>query len=169
LKSLGGEINSEILYKASVLGARVGEIPARLQWPVRDGPPRRSSMKVYRHTMAMLFSGFLFRPMMFFIAPGIWLLALAAYVNIRMLAHFLAAYQTFPNHGMLDRTAAAVALAYQQYPHTFIVGGLMLMLSIQLISLGILALQSKSYFEEIFHLGTNIHKSIQQTRSNRHG
>jgi hypothetical protein len=28
------------------------------------------------------------------------------------------------------------------------------MLAIQLISLGILALQSKSYFEEIFHLGS---------------
>ena len=37
---------------------------------------------------------------------------------------------------------------------TFIVGGIALMLSIQLISLGILALQSKNYFEEIFHLGT---------------
>ena len=32
------------------------------------------------------------------------------------------------------------------------------MLAIQLISLGILALQSKSYFEEIFHLGTAIYR-----------
>jgi hypothetical protein len=31
------------------------------------------------------------------------------------------------------------------------------MLAIQLISLGILALQSKSYFEEIYHLGANLY------------
>jgi hypothetical protein len=38
-------------------------------------------------------------------------------------------------------------------------------LAIQLISLGVLALQSKSYFEEMFHLGTTIHKWTQeQTR-----
>jgi hypothetical protein len=34
-----------------------------------------------------------------------------------------------------------------------------LTLAIQFISLGILALQSKRYFEEIFHLGTTIYRS----------
>jgi len=35
------------------------------------------------------------------------------------------------------------------------------MLAAQFISLGILALQSKSYFEEIFHLCTTVYKSVQ--------
>jgi hypothetical protein len=52
-----------------------------------------------------------------------------------------------------------VGAAYSQFPHTFIAGLLALMLAIQLISLGILSLQSKSYFEEMFHLGTTIHRS----------
>jgi len=36
-----------------------------------------------------------------------------------------------------------------------------------LISLGILSLQSKSYFEEIFHLGTSIYRSIQENGNYR--
>jgi glycosyltransferase involved in cell wall biosynthesis len=166
LKSLGMEINAEILYKAMLLGARVEEIPAHLRWPGTPGAPRRSSMKLYRHTMAMLLSGFLFRPMMFFIIPGLGLLVLAAYVNVRMFIHFSTQFQSLPQYALPDRASAAVAAAYQQYPHTFIVGGLMLMLAVQLISLGILALQSKSYFEEVFHLGTAIHKAVQEARSN---
>jgi hypothetical protein len=51
-----------------------------------------------------------------------------------------------------------VAAAYAESPHTFIVGLLSSMLAIQLLSLGILSLQSKRYFEEIFHLGASIYK-----------
>jgi hypothetical protein len=38
------------------------------------------------------------------------------------------------------------------------------MLAIQLMSLGILALQSKSYFEEIFHLGSTIYRVREEGR-----
>jgi hypothetical protein len=58
----------------------------------------------------------------------------------------------------------AVSAAYNEFPHTFIVGGLASMLAIQLISLGILALQSKSYFEEIFHLGANLNKVMNEKK-----
>ena len=34
------------------------------------------------------------------------------------------------------------------------------MLSIQLISLGVIAAQGKRYFEELFHLGTNILRRV---------
>ena len=166
LKSTGMEINPEILYKALLLGARVEEIPAHLIWPIQHGSPRRSRMKVFPHTMSMLFSGFLFRPMMLFLAPGFALLIFAMYVNIWMLIHFVTRYQNLPQYTwVLDRASAAVAIAYHQFPHTFIVGGLALTLAIQLISLGILALQSKAYFEEVFHLGTNIYKVAQEARN----
>jgi hypothetical protein len=52
-----------------------------------------------------------------------------------------------------------VATAYQEAPHTFFVGLMSLTVAVQFISLGILALQSKRYFEEIFHLGTTIYRS----------
>ena len=54
------------------------------------------------------------------------------------------------------RLGAAVAAAFNMSPHAFIVGGISLMVAIQLISLGILSLQNKRYFEELFHLGTGI-------------
>jgi hypothetical protein len=123
--------------------------------PVGEGARRRSSMKVLRHTMAVLLSGFLFRSVMFFLIPGFALLIFAAYVNAWVVIHFLTQYQNLPQYTwFLSRASNAVAAAYQQFPHTFIVSGLSSMLAIQLISLGILALQSKSYFAEIFHLGT---------------
>jgi glycosyltransferase involved in cell wall biosynthesis len=162
LKSTGMEINPEIVYKAMILRAPVEEVPAHLDWHLQkaDGTKRKSSMKVLRHTMAVLLSGFLFRPVIFFLAPGLLLLILAMYVDAWIVIHFLNQYQNVTTDGWIfARSSDAVALAYSRFPHTFIVGGLASMLAIQLISLGILALQSKSYFEEIFHLGTTIYKS----------
>jgi len=159
LRSLGMEVNPEVVYKAKLLHAPIEEIPAHLDWGLQkmEAVKRRSSMRVLRHTMAVLLSGFLFRPGMFFIVPGLALLLFAVYVNTWMLIHFLDHYQHFPQYAwFFTRASAAVGAAYSQFPHTFIVGLLSLMLAIQLLSLGILALQSKSYFEEIFHLGTSL-------------
>lgn len=167
LKSVGMEINPEIVYKAMILNAQVEEVPAHLDWHLQmaDGGKRKSSMRMLRHTMAVLLSGFLFRPVMFFLVPGVALLLLAIYVDGWMLVHFFEEYQNLSHYTWLpDRASNAVAAAYVQFPHTFIVGGLASMLAIQLISLGILALQSKSYFEEIFHLGTTIYKSTRISR-----
>lgn len=162
LKSVGMEINPEIVYKAMILRAQVEEVPAHLDWHLQkaDSGRRKSSMRMLRQTMAVLLSGFLFRPVMFFLVPGMALLLFAIYVNSWMFIHFFNHYQNLSQYTWLpDRASNAVAAAYTQAPHTFIVGGLASMLAIQLISLGILALQSKSYFEEIFHLGTTIYKS----------
>jgi len=161
LKSMGMEINAETIHKALLLQARIEEIPAHLHWhPQRgDSVKRTSSMKVLRHTLSVLLSGFLFRPVMFFIAPGMALLLASLYANFWMIVHVVekflgsTALPVFP-----ERLDSAVGAAFNEAPHAFIVGGITLMLAIQLISLGILALQSKSYFEEIFHLGTAIYR-----------
>ena len=145
-----------------MLRGRIEEIPAHLDWRLQNaaGPKRKSSMRVVRHTMATLLSGFLFKPFMFFIIPGLVLLVFSLYVNAWMVVHFLEEYQKFSQlTWFFSRASAAVATAYQQAPHTFFVGLMSLMLAIQFISLGILALQSKRYFEEIFHLGTTIYRS----------
>ena len=113
-------------------------------------------MRMLRQIVGTLFSGFLFRPFMFFVLPGLLLLTFSFWVNVWMIVHFFEALSGAPEGPALGVYSWAVAQAYQAYPHTFIVGLLSLMLSIQLISLGILALQSKSYFEEIFYLGSKI-------------
>jgi hypothetical protein len=165
LRSLGMEINPEAIYKTMLLQGRIEEIPAHLNWELQraEGIRRRSSMRLLRHTFAVLISGFLFRPVIFFIVPGLALLLFALYVNTWTVIHFFEQYQNFPQHTwFFSRASLAVGAAYSQFPHTFIVGVLSLMLSIQLISLGILALQSKSYFEEIFHLGTSIYRTTRE-------
>ena len=68
-------------------------------------------------------------------------------------------FQRLPAGRFDYRFSDAVAAAFSQSPHSFLVGGFTLMLSFQLISLGILALQSNRYFEELFHLATSIYKS----------
>lgn len=161
LKSMGMEINAETIHKALLLQARIEEIPAHLHWhPQRgEGAKRTSSMKVLRHTLSVLLSGFLFRPVMFFIAPGLALLLISLYANFWMVVHVVERFldrAALP--GFLERINTAVADAFNEAPHAFIVGGITLMLAIQFISLGILALQSKSYFEEIFHLGTTLYR-----------
>ena len=92
--------------------------------------------------------------------PGLLLLGLSTYVNIWMLIHIAEAYSAINvDVSLTGRLSAAVADAYAAYPHTFIVGLLSLMVAIQLISLGIVSLQSKTYFEEIFHLGSSIKRN----------
>lgn len=170
LRSMGMDINPEVIYKAMLLRARIEEIPADLDWRLQNaaGPRRKSSMKVLRHTMSTLLSGFLFKPFMFFIIPGFVLLLFSLYVNAWMLVHFLAEYQKFPQYTwFFSRASAAVATAYHQAPHTFFVGLMSLTLAIQFISLGILALQSKRYFEEIFHLGSTIYRTTRDDGSAR--
>ena len=61
-----------------------------------------------------------------------------------------------------DRFSEAVARSFQQSPHAFLVVGVTLLLSVQLFSLGMLALQAKQYFEELFHFGTRVYAHTQE-------
>jgi len=118
-----------------------------------------------RHTIATLLSGFLFRPFMFFIVPGAMMLLLSLYLGAWMVAHVVRHYHLLTQYDWPPARASwAVAAAYNERTHAFVIGGMLLMLAIQLISLGILALQSKSYFEEIFHLGTTVYRYLQEDR-----
>jgi len=151
----------EVIYKAMILRAKVVEIPAHLDWSLLVGPNvrRRSSMRILPQIFSTLMSGFAFRPFMFFILPGLFLGAFAAWVDFWIVAHFVEAYRQLPPSAT-DVVTTAVAQAYAHYPYTFIVGLLTTMLSVQLLALGILALQAKRYFEEIFSLGIHLNRRI---------
>jgi glycosyltransferase involved in cell wall biosynthesis len=154
LRATGMEVMPETVYKAMILRAGIHQIPAHLDWGLQvKQQGRQSSMRIIRHMMSTVLSGFVFRPFMFFVLPGLLLLAFSAWVNAWMVIHFFEALAIVPPDAATDSISWAIARAYQDYPHTFIVGLLTLMVSVQLISLGILALQSKSYFEEILYLG----------------
>lgn len=173
LRAIGMEINPEILYKSMLLRARIEEMPAHLDWSAQNahGPSRQSSMRVLRHVLSTVLSGFIFRPFMFFILPGMGLLAFAFYTNVWMFLHFFEQYLSpalAQDPAGLPRMTAALAAAYALYPHTFVVGLLALMLAVQLISLGVLSLQSKKYFEDMFFVASGIHRSIIEQQRSHH-
>ena len=166
LRATGMEIMPETVYKSMILRAGIAQIPAHLDWGLQvKQQGRTSSMRIIRHMLSTVLSGFVFRPFMFFVVPGLVLLAFSAWVNIWMVVHFFDALQMVPPDVATDKVSWAIASAYEDYPHTFIVGLLSLMVAVQLISLGILALQSKSYFEEVFYLGSTMARRQRSAQS----
>lgn len=175
LRSQSMEINPEVIHKLRILGAQIEEMPAHLHWralnpnhPKPEKPSkksrRKSSMKILKHTWSIVFAGFIFRPVMFFLIPGLLSFILSLYANTWALIHCFRQYQILAqSHPFADPTEA-VARAFAYAPHTFFIGGMTLMVAIQLFSLGILSMQSKSYFEEIFYLGTQIYKGERDKR-----
>jgi glycosyltransferase involved in cell wall biosynthesis len=161
-------IHPEIIYKAMILGARIEEIPAHLDWGSQKiiGTQRRSSIRIIASIISNVLSGFIFRPFMFFILPGLFLFCLCLYPIAWALIHTFNAYQNLTLKGLAidHRLSAAVAEAFKISPHSFIVGGVVLMIAIQLMSLGILSLQKKRYFEELFHLGSAIYSNNKQEK-----
>lgn len=162
LRGTGMEIMPEVVYKTMVLRGRIEQVPAHLDWTrqLAAGPRRSSSMRILRHVFSTILSGFVFRPFMFLVMPGLLLLAFSLYVNAWMFIHFFNALAQLPAE-QRDLTGA-FAIAYADHPHTFIVALLSLMLAIQLIGLGIVALQSKRYFEELYYLGVSVRRSVKR-------
>lgn len=150
LRSMGMEINPEVIHKTMLLNARIEEIPAHLHWKSPKIKPnkrqkrqrRQSSMKILRHTMAVILSGFIFRPVMFFLVPGLILLMLSLYANIWVLIHCWEQYTVFAEQTFFPDLTEVVAAAFYQFPHSFIIGGMSLIIAIQFLSIGILSLQN---------------------------
>lgn len=163
LKTKDYEINPEILYKAMILRARIIEIPAHLDWTEQNkfAGKRTSSIRMIRGFFSGLMSGFIFRPYIFFMGVGTILMLLSLYQLIWLLADTLAALKTVLASGiqMNSPFSYSLSLQFQKNPQSFLVGGITFLAAIQFLSLGFLSLQSKRYFEELFHLGTSLKKS----------
>ena len=164
LRSMGMDVMPETLYKAMVLQARIREVPARLDWGPQLvlGAGRTSSMRVIRHVFSTILSGFVFRPFLFFVIPGVLIGTFSLYVNFWMFVHFFEEITVLNQSGVAYSYSDAFAAAYRANPHTYIIGFLSLMLAIQLVGMGLIALQSKKYFEDLFHLGSTRLRDIRQ-------
>lgn len=172
LRCTGMDVMPEMIHKAKLLRASIEEIPAELNWERQnrlDGR-RRSSLRILQQIFGTTVSGFILRPFTFLLVPGLLLLAFSAYVNTWMVIHFMDAYVELSATPDTARDmSAAVSLAYSQYPHTFIVGLLSLMLSLQLIGMAMLSLQNKKYFDELFHLGSTLLRERREADQRREG
>ncbi len=179
LRASGMDINPEVINKALLLHAHVEEIPGHLHWHVQPPPEksksqtpkktaqqrRRSSMRLLHHTWDILFSGFLLRPVMFFVLPSLAFFGIGVYASIWVLIHCWTNYQKLAQHTPFPSPTDAVAQAFSQAPHTFFIGGMATMLGVQLLSLGILSAQNKSYYEELFCLGTTLYRQTQEKQT----
>jgi glycosyltransferase involved in cell wall biosynthesis len=170
LKSMDVEINPEIIYKAKILRARIMECPAHLDWkPGFEARSRvnhrKSSLKVARSMAHHILSGYIFRPFMFFIVPGGIIFVLSLYPLIWTVIHTIHEYRRIAGTGLsFDyRLSEAIGAAFRTAPHSFIVGGIALLVAIQFFSLGLLSLQKKRYFEELYYLNMTIHKDLRDS------
>jgi glycosyltransferase involved in cell wall biosynthesis len=153
--SMGMEVNSEILYKAMVLRARIEEIPAVLRWhtldlPADGKPPRKSSMRIAKYVLTLLVSGFLYRPIMFYLVPAVLALLIATVCGVIVL------FESITGGGILN--------AFHAAPGEFILGLLCIVAAMQLLACGLIALQNKCYFEQMFHLGTTTYRASREWR-----
>ncbi|MEO8720412.1 MAG: glycosyltransferase family 2 protein [Ginsengibacter sp.] len=158
LKTKDYEVSPEILYKAMILRARIVEIPAHLDWTEQNKykNQRTSSIKVIRSFFSGIMSSFIFRPYIFFLTIGTFLMLLSMYELIWLLVDTLSdiSQTAAPNASF----STSLAFQFRKNPQSFVVGGITFIAAIQFLSLGFLSLQSKRYFEELFHLGTSINK-----------
>ncbi len=157
LKTKDYEISPEIIYKAMIVRARIVEIPAHLDWTGQNeyAGKRTSSLRVLRSFFSGLMSGFIFRPYIFFMGIGIFLMLLSLYELVWLLYDTLSyiAQSNTPSN-----FSDSLALQFKRNPQSFLVGGITFIIAIQFLSVGFLSLQSKRYFEELFHLGTSFKK-----------
>lgn len=169
LKTKDYEVNPEIVYKAMILRARIIEIPAHLDWTeqnkVKKG--RTSSIRILHGFFSGLMSGFIFRPYIFFLGVGFILLLISFYIIAWLLYHTLAVMPeiTVETSYFDDRFSYAIARVFKERPHSFFVGGFTLLAAFQILSLGFMSLQSKRYFEELFHINTSILKKFKKELS----
>lgn len=164
LKTKDYEINPEIMYKAMILRAQIIEIPAHLDWTEQNKVTneRTSSIRIIKGFFSGTMAAFIFRPYIFFIGIGSVLMLLSMYQLVWLLFDTLRDLKICFSSGDSTSCSFSISLAKQflLHPQSFLVGGITFLAAIQFLSLGFLSLQSKRYFEELFHLGTSLKKKL---------
>jgi glycosyltransferase involved in cell wall biosynthesis len=163
LKTKDYEINPEIIYKSMILRARIVEIPAHLDWTEQNKytGKRISSIKVIRGFFSGIMSAFIFRPYIFFIGIGGIIMTLSLYELIWLFYDTIIDINQCLISGTTTSFSLSLAKQFVKNPQSFLIGGITFVVAIQFLSVGFLSLQSKRYFEELFHLGTSLKKQNQ--------
>jgi len=145
-----------------ILRARIIEIPAHLDWTEQNkfAGKRTSSIRLLRGFFSGLMSAFIFRPYIFFMVIGVILMGLSMYQLVWLLFDTIASWHDVLVQGIQTDYpfSYSLSLQFNKNPQSFLVGGITFLAAIQFLSLGFLSLQSKRYFEELFHLGTSLRK-----------
>lgn len=153
LRCAGTDINTEIVYKAELLGARIIEVPAHLDWETarRDAPGRVSSVKVARSIGQYLKAGLWFRPAA--LLNGAAAMSAAVLGGCAAVLVALAVRTAWRAEGAVPgRLRAGFEDLLQGHGSLLLGCGILAVLTAQLTGLALLAQQAKRYFEELFDL-----------------
>lgn len=169
LKAMDYEINPEMIYKAFVLRARIVEIPAHLDWSFQNkaGASRMSGIRILRGIFSGFMSGFIFRPYFFFFLIGTIMSLIFLYIFTWIIINIFTIYPEISVVSTYfdDKLSEAISIAFKTRPHAFFVGGGVLLIAIQFLSLGFLSLQNKRYFDETFNLNTKLLREVQKKKN----
>jgi hypothetical protein len=159
LRGANMNLMPEIMQKAMLLQGRIEEVPGDLDWARQNivAGKRRSSARLIRQTVDTLLHGFMLRPVVFLILPGLAVLVFAMYSSVWMFIHYFEAYAELHRVEPGVYTTAALAVAFRNHPHTYIFAMLSLILAIQLFGLGLIAFQARRYHDNLFHLGSTMY------------
>jgi len=163
-RSQGMGVMPEIVYKTMALGGHIKEVPAHLDWTAQlciqtqtsdptDGtvPARQSSMRLLTHIAATIVSGFVFRPFVLLMAPGITALlgalALSAWLLISAGLDNQAFGSVFSEHPVVSALTVILAL-----------------LAAQLLGMGAVSLQTKKYHDETYFQIVNLRSELDGQR-----
>ena len=168
LKTSTYSINPEIIQKAHILRGRIIEVPGHLDWTLQlqYGENRTSSVSIFKGILNGLMSSFIFRPYGFFMMIGLLLLLASLYMIVWIFYHVYSIYPEIQVSSEFfdDRFSEAVAAVYNKRPHAFLIGGFTFVAAIQFLGLGFISLQKKRYFDELFHLNSNILRESKRTK-----
>ncbi len=155
LRLMDGSINTEIVYKANLLGARIVEIPAHLDWTGQEERnASRERPSVTGLSRALLLAGIQFRPVPWFLGFGLFLLLVSAALGT---VAAVAAFDELGGAGFsFSNINHAISHAYERLPHVFLFGVITMLFGAVVLSLGVIAAVTRRYFHELFHASTTL-------------
>jgi glycosyltransferase involved in cell wall biosynthesis len=168
LASDGMELQLEVLMKAGMLGYKVSEMPAELLWSdnklTESSKRRLSKMKILRTMGLYLLLGWLARPAYFFllvsillILPGVYMMMFLGYRTVLTIYGLL-------DQGLVIAISKGLAEVFSIYTYSFAISSMLLIFGFLLMIFGLLFVQNKFYFEELYRISQNIERANYRTR-----
>lgn len=157
LNSDGIDMNLEAILKAQMLGFKVVEIPATLEWAqsstAESRKGRRSLGDLFRTSFRYFFFGYLFNPNVLFLAPliissSVFVIYFISLVEL-LIRRF---YENVGKTHLLAVVSDAMRWTFENYTHAYYFLVLSVAISLFLFIAWFLTKQSKFYFEQNYRL-----------------
>jgi dolichol-phosphate mannosyltransferase len=154
LTSDGMELQLEVLMKAWMLGFKVCEVPAHLEWTsvkaAQADIRRVSKMRIIRTIRMYLLLGWLTKPAGIFIVLALMLLLPGVYMGLIFMAGAVANILALIPEGITVAISRGLEETFQHRTYALAFSGGFIVVGLQLLGVALKMLQSKFYFEELF-------------------